>query len=744
MKFIRKYIDIEFYFWLYKEYENNEDKKNELIKVLNNVPKVEIKIKKNNLGKINPKNYDKKIQKLIVLNAIIEDDIKILRQIKDEEYLKIIIDYNEIHKDKLIKIKNGCFKFYIEKMKNNKKIYRYCDSIPALFDFLKNLDSNTIQGLTIENIPNISRNDNLINLIEDYEKIENCFTFKEIIKLWRHYINCYYKENFEQLIVIYGKLGEMNNEIYNNFLEEIKGEIVNLGKSKIKSLKSKDMYEFFNKYNELCDFFSDDQLITIIAKNICLKDLNNDNIFKEFKDCKFLRMINGIKYKYFYEVLFCNTFSKFSLDDFYILFKKVYHVKEIEEENNCNDNNNNDKIISKVIITNFSKILNENFSYNLKLKEEYKEVFQLILILSIKYLEDNNYQYIIEKLFNNNLFDEPDVIDFFIVKFFNFNIEIYISNEQKDLIIKYILNNFLLKNKEIIKYLPRINSRQFKEDYIYKTFPILQFDDILSREITPSFSYFMEIVDTEIITKENNITYIETLIENCRIFKEKLQTKEINYSNLIQLKDLKLNGKLLNKINYICLKNKKESDDLEKLINDYIEKYLKYINSLDKIIFYYNKYYPISKKEEIKKFQTQQLNIKQSKLIKDIQIDGKIYADISKFKKYEKSKFFELIFDSKIIKNSELNEEFIHLKDYFKLDKSLKLDKFIENFKFLKYKENICNSLNSLLYITKVFKIERYEDFSAEITQLINNINKIEYFSDIENIINKLKNSIVF
>ena len=75
LEYLKKKLDIEFYFFLYKKYENIDDYKKELINVLNNIEKAQIKIKKNNLGKINPKNYHKNVKKLIVINAIIENDI---------------------------------------------------------------------------------------------------------------------------------------------------------------------------------------------------------------------------------------------------------------------------------------------------------------------------------------------------------------------------------------------------------------------------------------------------------------------------------------------------------------------------------------------------------------------------------------------------------------------------------------------------------------------------------------------
>ena len=107
--------------------------------------------------------------------------------------------------------------------------------------------------------------------------------------------------DFPKLEEIRNKLISFNKEYYSSIIQDINLKINTIHKREIiaQKLKGNNLYSYINNYNQVCDFFSDDELLYKIATNIDLKDLgNNSESLKEFYKCKFLQKFDEKKYKY--------------------------------------------------------------------------------------------------------------------------------------------------------------------------------------------------------------------------------------------------------------------------------------------------------------------------------------------------------------------------------------------------------------------------------------------------------------
>ena len=191
---------------------------------------------------------------LIIIYSFIQDSTHLLKEL-DENDFNFIFTYNEMQNDAPIFIRKNIFHFLLEKIKNIeniRKIFKYCESIPLLFDYLISAPSDKIQeikNITIKDLPNINFEDNLIKLIEKYETIKDIFKEKEIIKLWKNYLSpLYSQKSISELEQINEKLIEIDRNFYSNLTEEIKIEIINKGKKMIdsKKFKSLEMFKFIN------------------------------------------------------------------------------------------------------------------------------------------------------------------------------------------------------------------------------------------------------------------------------------------------------------------------------------------------------------------------------------------------------------------------------------------------------------------------------------------------------------------
>lgn len=236
-KYLYENLDIELYLYLL---ESNEDKRQKLLKILDIFPYLKVIYKKDkSLQEINFESLstNKNYNKLIIIYSFIQDSEKLLNILKDNDF-DILFKYNEIHKDNPIIIKKNIFYFLfekIDKLEIIKKICQNCGSIPLLFDYLINAPSHTIQkikDLTINDLPNIDyQNDDLLELVQKYEKIKDVFKSNEIIKLWKKYlINLYKKKEIIELEKIMDKFISIDKNFYTNIIDEINTEIVKKGK----------------------------------------------------------------------------------------------------------------------------------------------------------------------------------------------------------------------------------------------------------------------------------------------------------------------------------------------------------------------------------------------------------------------------------------------------------------------------------------------------------------------------------
>ena len=413
IEYLTNVLDIELFLYLL---ETKEEKHSAILGIFDNYPYLKIIYQKNKpLRKIKFESLTsyKNYKKLITIYSIIEDSTNLLNEFKEDD-LNIFFQYMETQKDDPLYIKKNIFKFFINKTKNIqsiKKICKSCESIPLLFDNLLELPAdkiNEIKNLLIEDIPqNFSFEDNLIDLVEKYEKIKVIFAENEIIKLWKKYLNLWYKKKtIPDLEEIRDKFSTINRNFYTTIIDEINDEILNKGKKMIlnKEFSNLEMFKFINKYNSEGDFFSDDHLLAVIGKNLNLKELDsNPEILKEFNECKFYKRIDPSKIVGY----IAGTLSiVINFDEFYLYFKYIFELKEKEPENE----EKNSKFAYH-IISHFMYLL-DNLNA-IKLNEHFNEIFQKVILLSLMYIEDTkkrNYIEVITHLSNCHSFSNDDII----------------------------------------------------------------------------------------------------------------------------------------------------------------------------------------------------------------------------------------------------------------------------------------------------------------------------------------------
>ena len=803
--FLSQTLDMELFLYLL---QSKKEKHQDLMSILSNFPYLIIKYEKDKqLPKMDfsPVDGNKYYKKLLLIYSIIQDSNNLLNNFEEDD-ISNYIEYNEIQKDQPIHIKKNIFNFFISKCSNEKNIKKICQSvysIPLLFDYLIELPQEQfkkIKDLKFIDLPSeYSINDHLIELIEKYEKIKEAFHENEIDKVWKKYLSLWYRvKNIKDLEEVIDKFNSINEKYYSIISNEIKSEVINKGKKLIekKKLKSLDMYKFINKYNSIGDFFSDENLLKYIGANIILDELkSNEDALKEFNQCKFFlkihtKLINNYINGTLSQV---NNFEKF-----YLYFKYIYLLKEKEEEN---DEKN--LVSVNLILSHFVELLTK--ISNIKMNDEFKDIVYKIIVLSLMYITDNKsnnyYIKIISDLGICRSFTRDDLFNLFIETIINTNIESYVSNEIKDKVCEYIIKTFYfdLNIEKKIDFLLKINSIELKEKLIFEKFPKLEFSDFLLVEENISFSYLKQFIQKGLITNEEFLKskYFKDLICKCNTIKDSLEKKEINFSQVNQLKELIQKKKLSNRINYICLGDKKNTEKLEQEINIYTEKYILYNSQLDILITYYNKYYPNSKKEEIEKYTQQQSNFKEAKInICNIELNESIGDEIKIFEKYEKSRFFTLFYNNiKFEKeNNEQNENQEDLKKKEEVDKFNKAieifneceklfdekdfelsfletplkkledndsgdnllkeinylkenfgkkdaneKQITENLLLYKNKKNISIALKSLNNLCIKLSVENMGAFEEKIEQLANNVSEIKKWMEIPSLIKEIK-----
>ena len=331
---------------------------------------------------------------------------------------------------------------------------------------------------------------------------------------------------------------------------------------------------------------------------------------------------------------------------------------------------------------------------------------------------------------NNSCFSLEELFELFIDTIINPNLEDYISNEIKDEVCKYIINTFYfkLKTENKFDFLLKIESMEIINKLILinqEYFPDLKFSDFFSLEENTAFinlTYFIEKGILKHSEFENN-KFVRDLIDECNSEQKKLENKEINFSQVNKLKELIQKKKLQKRIFNICLGDSKKSQEIEKEVERYTDKYITYYENIDILLRYYNKYYPNSKKDEINKYYKQQMNFKEKTInICDIELNEKIYEEITIFEKYEKSKLFNIFYNIIELNKGDLEKE-LNDEELKKKQEVLKFNKAIEIF-------NKCE---------KLFNGENFELDFLEIP-----LNKLEDNDTGENLlkeINYLKNN---
>ena len=808
-KFLFDNLDMELFLNLL---QNKKDDRDELMLTLSNFPDLIIKYERDKLlPKIDfeaLKNI-KYYKKLVLIYSIIQDSIDLLGDLTEDGIVDFI-QYNEIHKDQPILIKKNIFDFFISKTSKAEYIKKICKSvysIPLLFNYLIELNKDKeqfskIKGLTFNDLPSeYSKDDNLIELIGKYENIKEAFSENEIDKVWKKYLSQWYQaKNIQQLEEVIVKLNSVNEKYYTNITDEIKNEINTKGKKLIemKELKGLEMYKFINKYNIVGDLLSDDNLLFFIGRNVILEELNSDeNTLKEFNQTKFLAKINSKLIQYYIN----GTLSQVTnFERFYLYFKYIYVLKEKEVENE-----EKNSICVNLILSHFVELLTKNSK--IIINEEFKDIVKKVIILSLMYIpesKNNNFMKIIIDLGLCSSFSRDDLFNLFIESIINTDMEKYISNGIKDKVCEFIIEKYYfgLNIEEKIDFLLKIKSIELKEKLIFVKFPNLESKDFFHIEDSISFSYLKYFIEKKLISNEEYLksNYFKNLVSKCKVIKGSLEKKEINFSEVNQLKELIQKQKLSNRIFCVCQGEESMSKELEKKIEKYVDQYILYNSQLDILITYYNRYYPTSKKAEINKYTEQQTNFSESKInISKIELNEAIGEEINKFEKYDKSRFFKLFYNNiefkkekkeneeegeleeDLIKQEEVDKynqaidiftkceklfngedfeldfleiplikledndtgenllkEIIYLKENFGY-KDAKESEIVQNLIMYKNRNNISTALKSLNNLCQKIQVENMDRFEEQIEKLADNVSEIKKFLEIPTFIKDLK-----
>ena len=808
-KFLFDNLDMELFLNLL---QNKKDDRDELMLTLSNFPDLIIKYERDKLlPKIDfeaLKNI-KYYKKLVLIYSIIQDSIDLLGDLTEDGIVDFI-QYNEIHKDQPILIKKNIFDFFISKTSKAEYIKKICKSvysIPLLFNYLIELNKDKeqfskIKGLTFNDLPSeYSKDDNLIELIGKYENIKEAFSENEIDKVWKKYLSQWYQaKNIQQLEEVIVKLNSVNEKYYTNITDEIKNEINTKGKKLIemKELKGLEMYKFINKYNIVGDLLSDDNLLFFIGRNVILEELNSDeNTLKEFNQTKFLAKINSKLIQYYIN----GTLSQVTnFERFYLYFKYIYVLKEKEVKNK-----EKNIICVNLILSHFVELLTKNSK--IIINEEFKDIVKKVIILSMMYIaenKNNNFMKIIIDLGLCSSFSRDDLFNLFIESIINTDMEKYISNGIKDKVCEFIIEKYYfgLNIEEKIDFLLKIKSIELKEKLIFVKFPNLESKDFYSIEDSISFSYLKYFIEKKLISNEEYLksNYFKNLVSKCKAIKDSLEKKEINFSEVNQLKELIQKQKLSNRIFCVCQGEESMSKELEKKIEKYVDQYILYNSQLDILITYYNRYYPTSKKAEINKYTEQQTNFSESKInINKIELNEAIGEEINKFEKYDKSRFFKLFYNNiefkkekkeneeegeleeDLIKQEEVDKynqaidiftkceklfngedfeldfleiplikledndtgenllkEIIYLKENFGY-KDAKESEIVQNLIMYKNRNNISTALKSLNNLCQKIQVENMDRFEEQIEKLADNVSEIKKFLEIPTFIKDLK-----
>ena len=645
-------------------------------------------------------------------------------------------------------------------------------------------------------------NDNLIELIGQYEIIKGIFKENEIEILWKKYLyNLYQIRNIIELEKIRDKFIEVNELFYKNIIEGMNIEIIRKGKKMIedKKLSNYEMFKFINKYSSVVDFYSDINLLSSIGKNINLKEFEKDEkVIKEYNQCKFLDKINKDKIEiYFFSILYqINDFGAFIL-----FFKYIYQPKElnsnelIEEEKNI--------LINTIIIKYFISLSNRN---NFEITNGYKNTLRNALILStensIRFIEENE-----KKIKKNNLYllIEANYISFKNEDFFALLIEVFINNsdiykyiteERKNvaskIIIYYFYKNLTITEKKI-DFLLLIKSKIIIEDILNTFLKLnLDFEIFLDEEKTETFINLSKFIKKNIFTNKMIIetTYYKELSNNCQKIEKILEEKGFTYKKLDIINELQKKNILSDRINCIYLGDIQKSKELEKKITDYNEKYRKYYQQLENLIEYYNYYFPKTKKNKIQEYKKIQSDFNNENIkISDIIIED-IDDEVKKFDIYDTFEFFKIFYKNiestfklgeiqindeqniekekfdrtvelfnnceKIIKEEDINlslfetalnhlddkallKEIIGLKNHFNYNNANE-NKILENLYFYKNKQKITISLKSLRNIFQIFSVRNSNEFISELNNILELIENAYNLNIINDIIQKLVN----
>ena len=548
-------LDIELFLYLMND---RKDKKEELMNIFMNFPNFKIKF---NINKPLPKidfeqtSRGENHKKLILIYSIITDSTELLKDFKENDILDFI-EYNGFQKDNPLIIQKNIFDFFISKTEHEFLIKKVCMnvySIPLLFNYLLTLNSELfkkIKKLTINDIPNrYVPEDDVLSLIEKYEKIKEAIDKNEFDKIIKRYLNSWYvKKSIKQLEELIDKISSNQGE-YTNIINEIKNEIVKKGKLLIKknSLKSFEMFQFINKYKNVGNFFSEELLLNYIGENIILEEMKSDeNILKEFNKCNFLEMINfQLINKFISGIL-----SKINnIKNFDLFFKYIFIIKQKE-------NGEKNNICVDLILTHFNHLLTRIQEF--KMNDEFKYTLQKIIILSVMYIPDeneNNFKIIISNLRNNGSFHGDNLFNIFIDIIINSNLEIYISKEEKEKVCEFIINKFYfyLNIEKKIDYLLKIKSIELKEKLIFNNhqyFPIIKFSDLLDKEGSIFFNNMKYFIKKGLLTNEDFLkgNYYKIIFSECNSIRERLEKKEVNFSELNKIKELIIKNKISDRI----------------------------------------------------------------------------------------------------------------------------------------------------------------------------------------------------
>ena len=695
------------------------------------------------------------------------------------------LDIPDMLISKILQQKNLSYKIIIGTLSYVHSIEKLLSIINNNYEIISNCCLNEKKKINMSELANPKKTDNLNNIIKEIEKL---LTNKTIFisfdeQFWQNYIQFNDKTNLENLVhinkalLLYQKLDktfnpdnlELNMKIHKTGLLLIEnGKLKN--EALINFIENEDIY-FQDKKYESKEFRPLD-----ILKGIDIEKAD-DKFFKKWNESNIFKIYSFIDDEFKKELI--NLID--DMQDFGKLLKllKLFDYQEKK------------KIDHTTLILLCDKFKQLIRTY--KIEECPNLINDVALFIYINQRQNN--KDFLKNFIETNIKSVQTLNDIYICLFNNYK---DISNNLMESIANYYTNNKDMVNVEnIIFLLQKFNSKYFIKLILNRiSIFIIKEEDIFNQEKEDinSFKLLDSILKLDLLKDPelSETNYIKSTVDLSKKILNDFKTGNIKYSNYKKniIKD-RLNIILLNNVGDVeeCMKKLEEKNkkflkilkDLKKLLgvlkefyeikyNDYIKEInnlvnqmnvekLNYIekeeikNKIDKIQKIFQDF-DLDKKHKLKdsKFFIDFFNTKKEKIVEENDAEDKIFSeteeDFKKLKSFFESNWIKNIDESiitqcyKTLKNmndKKILFEFKVLRKYFDLKEDkindLYLLKLTNEIQILSQKEEIFQTINSIIYFILEFKIKKNDKQSF-------GVKKTEFFDLLDKLRDELQKNI--